>query len=250
MELLWVKRGDVLLLRIAVCDDDNMTINMMEDHIDKIGYHNIDYDSFSSGNKLLEYRKRNQTNYDVYFLDIEMPGSNGLETAKLIREEDTKAIIIFITSHTEYMEQAFEVQAFRFLKKPITRDKLITILKDIENYLNEAKTKLFFQYDKEYYNLNCDKIVSIEKVKRLLLIHMADGEIYKCNLTVNEIFGNLNKRVFAKSYPSVIVNMEFVKIVKKDTIILDDKSELPLSRRNKIEFKQAYMRYVKERMSH
>lgn len=235
------------MLRFAICDDDNNVINRIEDYLYNTDYYKVDYDSFSSGESLLNYFDKTNIKYDVYFLDIEMQGKNGLEVAREIRKNDLNAIIVFLTNYCEFIEQAFEVLAFRYIKKPITSEKFNMVFNDIIQYFELSKKKFMFQYDKEYFTIDYNQIIGIEKVNRLLHIHTKD-QIYKCNLSVSDALKQLNEKIFVKIYPSLIVNLEYVKILKKESIVLDNNKELPLSRRNKDIVKQKFIEFAKDRM--
>ena len=79
---------------------------------------------------------------DLYILDIEMPGMDGIAVAQEIRKRNSKALIVFLTSYTKYMPDVFAVVTFDFIKKPITIDRLRILLEKAENYLGETVKNL------------------------------------------------------------------------------------------------------------
>ena len=110
-------------MRIAICDDEKILQEQLKVEIE--GYFNsldIMTVCFNSGEALLVDFEKNQ--YDIVFLDIEMNGLNGLQTAKYLHEKKKDLPIVLVTSHTELAMEGYEVQAFRFLGKPIDRNKL------------------------------------------------------------------------------------------------------------------------------
>ena len=115
-------------MRIAVCDDEEKFRLQEKNLIDKLcGSMDVVVDAFSDGKKLLE--RFDATAYNLVFLDIEMPVMDGITLAKEIRKrsEDTK--IVFLTGHVEYAIEGYEVNALRYLTKPVAEDKLRDVLR-------------------------------------------------------------------------------------------------------------------------
>ena len=133
------------MLRIAICDDSIEAIERLERQFDNISATQLkyDYDIFYDPQSLLTYQKENSITYNLYILDIEMKTMNGIDLATRIRQYNQKALIIFLTSHSQYVFDVFDVITFDFVVKPITSDKLISILKKAYNYLDMTK-KLFY----------------------------------------------------------------------------------------------------------
>lgn len=91
------------MLHIALCDDNPASIEILEKYFDILNDSTIDYDVYFSAEELYRYKLNNELTYDIYILDIEMQGMNGLELAKTIRTNEPNALIIFLTSYSEYV---------------------------------------------------------------------------------------------------------------------------------------------------
>lgn len=130
----WEKELIGVKLKIAICDDETILCKELKEKISKF-YSEYSIDTFHSGKELL----RCPNEYDIIFLDIEMPGEDGMETAKKLRSQNCKSYIIFLTSHTEYMPDAFKVKAFRFLAKPLDEEHLKEALADAQKELADSK---------------------------------------------------------------------------------------------------------------
>ena len=89
------------MLHIALCDDNPASIEILEKYFDILNDSTIDYDVYFSAEELYRYKLNNELTYDIYILDIEMQGMNGLELAKTIRTNEPNALIIFLTSYSE-----------------------------------------------------------------------------------------------------------------------------------------------------
>ena len=149
-------------MRIAVCEDDNIVAAYLEDYLSSLSVQNIEYEIFTSGNDLIHYMEQEKTSFNIFFMDIEMPGRNGIETSAYIREHDKNALIIFITDHQDYVYQVFEVLPFRFLIKPVQREQLNTVLKDAILQINTAKKLFFFRIGKQQFQVAYDEILYFE----------------------------------------------------------------------------------------
>ena len=128
-------------VNIAVCDDDKRDASKLENMLLKVSAQTISCDVFTSGNKLLGYLKNNKESYEVFFLDIEMRGMNGIETAQCIRRSDQKALIIYITNHEDYVYDVFETLPFRFLRKPVENYSLLNGLPVLYSFSHNDYSK-------------------------------------------------------------------------------------------------------------
>lgn len=118
-------------MNIAICED---SIEMLGE-LERLVYdccvrdeNQLTCETFSSGEELLDTLKKDHIRFQIYLLDIEMKEVNGLETAAIIRKTDQNAAIIFVTSHSELMQEAFDVLAFHYLIKPIHEEKVRQVL--------------------------------------------------------------------------------------------------------------------------
>ena len=120
---------------IAICDDEKIFREQIISYLLK--YNNkFNIFEYYNGYDLLESEKI----FDIIFLDIEMDNINGMIVAEKLRERGVSSIIIFFTSHHEYVHDAFKVKAFRFLNKPIDKVKLVEAILDAETeILNTEK---------------------------------------------------------------------------------------------------------------
>lgn len=141
-------------MRIAVCEDNNIVAAFMEDYIASMDAENIEYEIFTSGDDLIHYMEQENVTFNILFMDIEMPGRNGIETSAYVREKDKNALIIFITDHKEYVYEVFDVLPFRFLIKPVTREALNLVMKKAFEHFNLTKQNSLF------YTINFKKISS------------------------------------------------------------------------------------------
>ena len=193
-------------MRIAVCDDNPKELERIKGCFCRIQGYDLVCSYFDSTSTVMEILKTENSPYDLYILDIEMPGMNGLKLAKSIREKDSRALFVFLTSYTRYMKDVFDVVTFDFIEKPISDEKLLQILERAATYLNITSQHFSFGYRASRYSLKYDRILYIEKKGRQALIPPFE-DVYKTNMTLEEIWKQLNPKSFVHIHSSYIINL-------------------------------------------
>lgn len=193
-------------MRIAVCDDNPKELERIKGCFCRIQGYDLVCSYFDSTSTVMEILKTENSPYDLYILDIKMPGMNGLKLAKSIREKDSRALFVFLTSYTRYMKDVFDVVTFDFIEKPISDEKLLQILERAATYLNITSQHFSFGYRASRYSLKYDRILYIEKKGRQALIHTFE-DVYKTNMTLEEIWKQLNPKSFVHIHSSYIINL-------------------------------------------
>lgn len=227
-------------LQIAICDDEPILRNELKEKILMI---RPEYaiDAFSCGKDLMECSKE----YDMVFLDIEMPGEDGMEIARKLRLQNCKSHIIFLTSHTEYMPEAFKVKAFRFLEKPINTDSLKEALMEAEKEFAGKKKVVVNNFGTEIL-VDIWDIMYISADGKNTMIHMKNqkvetGNALKCWLKELEEYG------FCQVHKSYIVSLRHIRQVLPEGIMLKETKEIiPLSRRRYNIVRNLFFQYIEE----
>ena len=216
-------------MKIAVCDDNLEYINIIENNLYDLTA-KIECDAFQSGEELIAAYKNNIERYDVIFLDMEMNRLNGIETANIIREFDEYVIIVFVTSHTEYMRESFKCSPFRFLLKPVDAEELKSVFGDICKKLSKKRNVLNFIENKSPVRLYCNDIIYCECQAHWIYIHTKD-EVYKICKSMAEFYNMLDKDILYRVHASFIINFLYVKTIKGDHAQLYHCEEkIPISR--------------------
>ena len=120
-------------MRIAICDDEVSMVQILEEKIKKLLPDAV-IDKYLSGDELIASGSKP----DILFLDIQMPGMDGMETAKVLRQDNENMILIFVTAAEEYVFQAFDVGAFHYLVKPFSDEKLKEVVTHLDRRIQIA----------------------------------------------------------------------------------------------------------------
>ena len=232
------------MLKIAICDDSRTDIEMLECAFDKLRHYPIEYDVYFSGEELLKYYTLHEEVYHLYIFDIEMPELNGLGLAKKIREKDARALFVFLTSYTKYVMDVFDVITFDYISKPITAEKLESVLLKVVRYLNLIKQDFVFQFRKNQFRISCDDILYFEKKGRQAVIH-TNSEIYKTNMTTEELWKQLDNKVFSHIHVSYTINIAHIKAIDGDEVVLDNEERFLIARSHKQSLKEKHMEFMR-----
>lgn len=211
-------------MNIAICDDQLDICGQLELLVEKIlknkkVKYNIDV--YSSGIELC--KEMSETEYQLVFLDVEMPEKNGVEIGRYIREKlkNEKIQIAYISSKEESAMSLFELRPINFLIKPLRMEQ---IEKVIDKYMVVSEIHNYFfewQKGKEHYKIPMDKInyFEISGRKIHLLAENMQDEFYG---SIEEINDRLNKEKFLFIHKSTIVNYDYVKKISYEQVEMVD----------------------------
>lgn len=230
-------------MRIAVCEDNNIVAAFMEDYIASMEAENIEYEIFTSGDDLIHYMEQENVTFNILFMDIEMPGRNGIETSAYVREKDKNALIIFITDHKEYVYEVFDVLPFRFLIKPVTREALNLVMKKAFEHFNLTKQVFFFKQNKTQLQVAFDEIIYFEGNLRKVRLVTTGGE-YDFYGKISEVVKKLDGNLFLQIHNSYIVNMDQICKISESVVLLKSGITLPISKKYREYVRQKHIQYM------
>ncbi|MHA7965092.1 LytR/AlgR family response regulator transcription factor [Paenibacillus sp. CAU 1782] len=236
-------------LTIAICDDNRTEASKLEQLLEVVFSAMPDIafniDIYETGEGLLHALET--CSYPLLFLDMEIPGRDGIEVAEIIRQFDKDMLIIFVTSHINYMQRSFEVRPFRYLLKPVDLAGLESAaLKAVEELL-QRNNWLEFTYKQTSWQLKSDDImyVTVERGKKLIIAAKRDTCMYYGRL--GELEAKLAPHGFCRIHTGYLVNWQYVRAVAKDKVTLANGIVLPVSRARSGETVISYHRYLEKR---
>ncbi|WP_373600141.1 LytR/AlgR family response regulator transcription factor [Paraclostridium bifermentans] len=237
------------MIKIVLCEDQIQHQKTVERFLQEIlGENNVEYDLkiYISGEDLLENYPKN---IDIFILDIQMEKINGMDVARKIREIDkNKPEIIFTTSLIEYIQEGYEVRAYRYLLKPIIYDDLKKhILSCINEVINKRDKFIIVENKSESYKINIEDIMYIEIQRKDMSIH-TENKIYETKMTMDKIEKELSNHNFYRCHKSFLVNIDYVDNVKQYVAILENKEEVLVSRHRFKDFKSKFLNSLGEKL--
>lgn len=227
-------------LNIAICDDEQIVGELIKEQL--ISFRaSYDVDIYTSGFQLINSKKK----YDIVFLDIEMPEMDGMKTAKLLREHDNNEYIIFLTSHTEFMPEAFKVKAFRFLNKPIDKLKFKEAVVEAEKEILSDE-KISVSLKGEIILVNLKDIIYFEAFGDGTYIYTKQ-KVIESKKPLKYWIERMGSEHFFQTHKSYFVSFQYIKNIETSEVYMHQVNQaIPISRRKNTQFKNAFFEYVKK----
>lgn len=239
-------------MKITICDDsikdllhtEKLLLKYKSLHPDK----EFELEKFSDPSRLYQKISTGKLT-DIYILDMLMPRRTGIDIGNLIRMSGCESVIIYITSSEDYALDAYSVHAVRYLLKPIDENRLFEALDYSFSYAKLRVDSLCLIKTKEgLLQRPYSKIEYVENAGRKLEVHMTDGEILK-SLFIRKSFEEETQEIaaqrnFLQIHKSFLVNLDYVKQLTPDSIIMESGKRLPVSRAKAATVKREYLLFV------
>ena len=236
----------VNFMKIAICDDEKYIRDFIKDCITS-ELSNADILCFESAESFL---KANE-NADIMFLDIQMPGINGMELARRVRFRGSEAVIIFITALEEYVFNAFDVRAFNYLVKPINKDKFIEVLQAaVKEVIDKKKEPIDeIAHEKSFIiksngisrSIDISEIAFAEVFNRRIVLHMKDNdeiEYYGKMADLEKIVGS----DFYRVHRAYLINLSAIQAYNSKAVNVKG-IEIPVARGKYPELVKAFLSF-------
>ncbi|MCH5253052.1 MAG: response regulator transcription factor [Lachnospiraceae bacterium] len=243
------------MIQIAICDDQ---INELEHTYSMVQtYHslhpelNISLHKFTSGYELLE-SICGQKHFDIYLLDILMPEINGIRVGTAIRQNDSTAVIIYLTSSPDYALQSYQVDAGGYLLKPFgEKDLFATLDKVLAKLDAEDQKRLVLQTPHDgIESIPYSHLIYLEYYQHRLIAHTTEGRTIESiyyRKSFQELTASLTDSRFVKINTSVIVNMQHIRNINSKEVQLSNEDRLVISRLYSTTARKTFMNYLLER---
>lgn len=230
-------------MRILICDDNSIYSEQIKQYL--LDYFNRnplkvpEIACFQDGTSLL-----NDTGeQDILFLDIEMPGMNGIYIGNELKKKNKKIIIFVITSYIEYLDEAMRFHVFRYLTKPIDKQRFYRNLKDALKIYSSSTVKVPIETKTGAHTILESDIICIETIGKTVTIHTIDADI-ETKHPIHYWLNILKSNCFFQSHRSFIINFKYVTEFNHTLIYLFNNHQAYLTRRKYTAFKDAYFLYL------
>lgn len=234
------------MISIAVCDDELLYCSNIAKQIKDILAESgtqVIVREFGSGGELL----RAVENFDIIFLDIMMQDMDGMKTAKLLRDKAYDKILIFLSASRNYVFDAYDVEAFQYLVKPVTEKKLRAVLSRALKKLEEQPREfIIIRQERMRKKLILREILYFEIRGRVITVHTAEG-IFDYYGQIGALESMLKGKGFFRCHKSFLVNLRYVDNYNRQEIVLDTGKRIAVAKRRYEAFCREIIDYMKNR---
>lgn len=236
------------MIKIAFCDDDMEVLHQMNELLDRYRVErneDITYAAFQSLFELLTEIEKG-IRPDILFLDVVMPGQNGMDVAKEIRQYDTNMKIIFLTSSPEFAVESYSVGAYFYQLKPIWEESFFRLMDAVlAECEKKKKNSLILRSKDGITRIDLQQLEYCEVLGRKLLFHLENGAVMESAGSLDDLAGQLMQYSnFFRPHRSFLVNMEYIQNISSRSIKMVNDAEIPIPHGKCSEIKNIYMEYA------
>ena len=236
------------MIKIAFCDDEMEVLHQMNELLDRYRVErneDITYAAFQSPFELLTEIEKG-IRPDILFLDVVMPGQNGMDVAKEIRQYDTNMKIIFLTSSPEFAVESYSVGAYFYQLKPIWEESFFRLMDAVlAECEKKKKNSLILRSKDGITRIDLQQLEYCEVLGRKLLFHLENGAVLEGAGSLDDLVGQLMQYSnFFRPHRSFLVNMEYIQNISSRSIKMVNDAEIPIPHGKCSEIKNTYMEYA------
>ncbi len=229
-------------MRIAICEDELVTREALKQQVseylsDKDVFFTIDM--FATAKEFYS----STFSYDLILMDCVLPDGTGMEIARNIRLTNKKATIVFITAYSEYVYESFEVDTFRYLLKPVTKEALHKMLSVFLNKF-EQSSRIEVPLHNGSIFVDLAEIMYIESSGRRSTVRL-NRTSYISSKPLSTFQAEINSYHFFKTHRAFLVNMKYIAEIDGNIITLTNGEKVEISRRNLSTFNKCYMNFLR-----
>ena len=239
------------MIKIAVCDDEPVMArelsDRLSDYFKEKGISAFCIECFSGGEALGKALWENGCDFDLIFLDIQMQKPDGMETARLLRRQGNRSLLIFVTVLQECVFGAFEVEAFDYLLKPLDGARFArTMDRALHALTKAAANSILIRHGASCTVVPLEQLLFCEVQGRDLYLHRTGKDTLQCRERLEAFAQRLDARFF-RCHRSYLVNLDHVRGIHAGRVALSTEDDIPVSRLRERELMQALLRRMRER---
>lgn len=233
-------------MKICICDDDLSIHNEIKSFIKPfiLTETQIKFTDVTSGEEILEYYSKGNI-FDIVFLDIEMNKVSGIQAAEEIRRIAPDSIIIFVSSHPNYVFGTFSIEPLHFIVKPILKSEFENVFRRAISKYKSIHSTIALKWQYERYVIRISDIKYIEGYKRHITVYTND-EKYESLGKIPDMLNLLESHGFLQVHQGFIVNMDYIKRFDPTEVVLYDNTKVMISVRKRTEALKVFDEYIKK----
>lgn len=236
--------GSINMLWIAVCDDEVTECSKIAKRIREMLTEMkvpCEVRQFYSGQELLQ----SSESFDIIFLDIIMGGLDGMKTAQIVREKAYDKLLVFISASRDYVFDAYDVEAFQYLLKPIEDQKLKRVLqKAVCKTLERSQAFIIISRDRQKKKIFLDTIFYFEIRGRMIDVHGTDG-VFSYYGQIGALEKELKGKGFFRCHKSYLIHLKYVDVYNRQEAILDNGERIAIAKRRYEAFCGEILEYMR-----
>lgn len=235
----------VMDMKILICDDEIEYVDSLKKHVEQyMQCKNLHFEINTECNPASIVK--NDSVYQLAFLDIQMNELDGISLAKVLKERNSKIVIFFITSFNDYQDEAMDLRAFRFFEKPFSNNRLYSGLDKAMEYIDESYIDFYIYTNNEQKQVLTDDVIYVERHCRQVTLVTTQGKYI-----TRESFENwceiLQNSFFYRVHKSFIVNLHYVTRYKYSELYVQNDVRIPIASRRQADFHKFWFAYLRRR---
>lgn len=232
------------MYNVAVCDDTEEERLQAAEYAGRFFEREgieVRIDTYAAGRELLESGRK----YDLYLLDVLMPGMSGIDAAQALAEDKDHPVVVFITSSLESAVEGYRVEAAGFILKPVEEESFwSTMERVVRRRLGVKKAVLSVVHNRVNVELPLERLAWFENRLHRVFVKLTDGEVLSVNQKLSELQLVLEPHSqFLRCHQSYLVNLDYVDKLEDSCFYMRDGQMIPISRNFYKQSKNAYYHY-------
>lgn len=229
-------------MNILICDDEKTFLDSLNLHVQEYMKNRYIPCNITASENPIAILRGNMV-FDLAFLDIQMNGTDGLTLARELQKRNPKLALFFVTNYDDYQDEAMDLRAFRFFKKPFNVQRLYSGLDKAMEYIDGAYVEVFFYTNGQQEKFLVDDIRYVTRAERKTLLVAKQGSFFIRD-TMDQLYEKLPPLFFYAVHKSFLVNLHYVRTYTHSELTLDDGTRIPIAPKKQAEFRKFWFAYL------